>query len=53
MTDHLYFPVAGVGEGWTLRIGWIDRAMGETLTVTGPDNLVANTPYVLIALQNG
>jgi hypothetical protein len=53
VTDRLFFPVSGAGEGWALRIGWADPETGELFPVTGPNGVPLETPYILIPLVNG
>ena len=49
VTDRLYFALPEVGEGWSLRVGWLD-ANGEPVAVTGPDGDALDAPYVLVPL---
>ena len=53
MTDRLFFPVSGAGEGWALRVGWVNSATAELQPVTSADGAPLDTPYMLIPLGTG
>jgi hypothetical protein len=50
VTDRLYFPVADVGEGWALRVGWVG-ADGAPFTPLGPNGAPLKEPFILIPLS--
>jgi hypothetical protein len=50
ITDRLLLPANGVGEGWALRIGWLDPQTGERLPTTMPDGTPVDDGYIVIQI---
>jgi hypothetical protein len=45
VVDQLFFPVEGIGKGWSVRIGWVHPNTGQPIPVKGEKD-----PFIVIPI---